>query len=318
MGRLIAFLAPFAIGGVFVLALIVGALMPRDAVTPDPTIALHKEAKEVSFKSDGVFGTFDKAQLQRGFKVYQEVCAACHSLHQVAFRDLAALGFTPAEIKAIAKKNDQPTIDEKTGDAATRPGLPSDKFYGPYANEVAARAANNNALPPDLSLMTKAREHGNRYVYSLLTGYANAPAGWAVPQGLHYNPYFKSINIAMPAPLTSEGQVEYTDGTSEEMKLPAEIWRFDTRKTSKMIFTKKEIKAAYYRMAPEFHPDRWFRRELGSFKSRLEAIFTRITEAMTEYQCDGRTVLGMSEFCDVVTDGIPISHPLLDTDRGIT
>jgi ubiquinol-cytochrome c reductase cytochrome c1 subunit len=213
MGRLIAFLAPFAIGGVFVLALIVGALMPRDAVTPDPTIALHKEAKEVSFKSDGVFGTFDKAQLQRGFKVYQEVCAACHSLHQVAFRDLAALGFTPAEIKAIAKKNEQPTIDEKTGDPAMRPGLPSDKFYGPYANEVAARAANNNALPPDLSLMTKAREHGNRYVYSLLTGYANAPAGWAVPQGLHYNPYFKSINIAMPAPLTSEGQVEYTDGT---------------------------------------------------------------------------------------------------------
>ena len=131
----------------------------------------------------------------------------------MAFRDLAALGFTPAEIKAIAKKNDQPTIDEKTGDAATRPGLPSDKFYGPYANDVAARAANNNALPPDLSLMTKAREHGNRYVYSLLTGYTNAPAGWKVPAGLHYNPYFKSINIAMPAPLTSEGQVEYTDGT---------------------------------------------------------------------------------------------------------
>ena len=213
MGRLIAFLAPFAIGGVFVLALIVGALMPRDAVTPDATKAHFEEAKHVSFKSDGAFGTFDKAQLQRGFKVYQEVCAACHSLNQVAFRDLAALGFTPAEIKAIAKKNDQPTIDEKTGDAATRPGLPSDKFYGPYANDVAARAANNNALPPDLSLMTKAREHGNRYVYSLLTGYANAPADWKVPAGLHYNPYFKSINIAMPAPLTSEGQVEYTDGT---------------------------------------------------------------------------------------------------------
>jgi ubiquinol-cytochrome c reductase cytochrome c1 subunit len=183
---LIAFLAPFAIGGVFVLALIVGALMPRDAVTPDATLALHKEAKEVSFKSDGAFGTFDKAQLQRGFKVYREVCMACHSLNQVAFRDLAALGFTPAEIKAIAKTNDQPTIDEKTGDAATRPGLPSDKFYGPYANDVAARAANNNALPPDLSLMTKAREHGNRYVYSLLTGYANAPADWKVPPGLYY------------------------------------------------------------------------------------------------------------------------------------
>ena len=213
MGRLIAFFAPFAIGGVFVLALLFGAFMPRDTVAPDPAVALHREAKEVSFRSDGAFGTFDRAQLQRGFKVYREVCSACHSLHFVAFRDLSALGFSAAEIKAIAKTNDQLAIDEKTGDATTRPGLPADRFYGPYANEVAARAANNNALPPDLSLMTKAREHGNRYVYSLLTGYAKAPAGWTVPAGLHYNPYFKSINIAMTPPLTSEGQVEYTDGT---------------------------------------------------------------------------------------------------------
>ncbi|MGL4542541.1 MAG: cytochrome c1, partial [Polymorphobacter sp.] len=188
MGRLIAFLSPFAIGGIFVMALLVGAFWPREAVTPDATKEFHREAKEVSFRSDGAFGTFDKAQLQRGFKVYREVCAACHGISQVAFRDLAALGFSPAEIKAIAKTNEQPSIDEKTGEATTRPGLASDKFYGPYPNEVAARAANNNALPPDLSLMTKAREHGNRYVYSLLTGYSTAPASWNVPKGLYYNP----------------------------------------------------------------------------------------------------------------------------------
>lgn len=214
MVRLIAFLSPFAIGGVFVLALLVGALMPREAVAPDAAKALHLEAKHVSFRSDGVFGTFDKSQLQRGFKVYREVCAACHGINLVAFRDLAALGFTPAEIKAIAKTNDQPSIDSRTGEATTRPGLVSDKFFGPYPNETAARAANNNALPPDLSLITKARPHGNAYLYSLLTGYGNtAPASWNVPKGLYFNPYFKSVNIAMPAPLTSDGQVEYTDGT---------------------------------------------------------------------------------------------------------
>jgi ubiquinol-cytochrome c reductase cytochrome c1 subunit len=218
MGRLIAFLAPFAIGSVFVLALLFGAFMPRDAVTPDATLQYHLEAKEVRWQNDGrfgmgVFGTFDRAQLQRGFKVYTEVCSACHSLNRIAFRNLSALGFSTAEIKAIAKKHDVPSIDEKTGEPATRPAIPSDHFSGPFANDIAARAANNNALPPDLSLITKAREHGPRYVYSILTGYKSAPADWKVPTGLHFNPYFKALNIAMPAPLTSDGQVEYTDGT---------------------------------------------------------------------------------------------------------
>lgn len=213
MGRLIAFLAPFAIGGTFVMALLIGALIPRESTTPDAAKALHREAKEASWQSDGIFGTFDRAQLQRGFKVYREVCSACHSLNLVAFRDLTALGFSPAEIKAIAKTNEQPSINDKTGEVSTRPGLASDHFYGPYPNEVAAKAANNNAIPPDLSLITKAREHGPRYVYSLLTGYQVAPAAWKVGPGLHYNPYFKAINIAMPPPLGSEGLVEYSDGT---------------------------------------------------------------------------------------------------------
>ena len=123
--------------------------------------------------SDGPFGKFDKRQLQRGFQVYSEVCSACHSLKLVSFRDLKGLGYNEAEIKKIASdwKTQVPSINPDTGEAATRKALPSDNFPPPFPNEVAARAANNNALPPDLSLITKAREGGAAYVYSLLTGF---------------------------------------------------------------------------------------------------------------------------------------------------
>ena len=132
-------------------------------------------AEAPALASDGPFGKFDKAQLQRGFQVYSEVCSACHSLNLVAFRDLKGLGYNEAEIKKIASdwKTQVPSINPDTGEAATRKALPSDNFPSPFANEIAARAANNNALPPDLSLMTKAREGGAAYVYSLLTGYRN-------------------------------------------------------------------------------------------------------------------------------------------------
>jgi len=198
---------------------------------PAPLAAdeFHKEPKALHLSSDGVFGKFDKRQLQRGFQVYSEVCSACHSLSLVAFRDLAKLGYNEAEIKKIASdwKTQVPSINPDTGEASTRKALPSDVFPSPFANEVAARAANNNALPPDLSLITKAREGGAAYVYSLLTGYANQ-AGYKnekgeellkkfpdakTPPNLHYNPYFANLNLAMPPPLTSDGQVSYGDGT---------------------------------------------------------------------------------------------------------
>jgi ubiquinol-cytochrome c reductase cytochrome c1 subunit len=163
--------------------------------------------------------------LQRGFQVYSGVCSACHSLKLVSFRDLKGLGYNDAEIKKIASdwKTQVPSINPDTGEASTRKALPSDLFPAPFANEVAARAANNNAVPPDLSLMTKAREGGAAYVYSLLTGYRNPdtyrdehgkrlPADAKPPQGLHFNPYFANLNIAMPPPLTTEGQVTYASG----------------------------------------------------------------------------------------------------------
>lgn len=179
----------------------------------------HRHPRELQLSSNGPFGRFDRQQLQRGFQVYKEVCAACHSLRLVAFRDLGALGYNEDEVKAIAAGFTVPGIDQATGEPNTRPGVPTDFFPKPFANDIAARAANNNAIPPDLSLMTKARHDGAAYVYSLLTGYQNQPAELLkhfpdakTPTGLHYNPYFPNLNLAMAPPL-NEGQVTFGDGT---------------------------------------------------------------------------------------------------------
>lgn len=215
------------LGAVFAAVLLISffsnlATYFRNPPAPLAADIFHKEPKEVHFSSDGPFGKFDKAQLQRGFQVYSEVCSACHSLKMVSFRDLKQLGYNDAEIKKIASdwKTQVPSINPDTGEPATRKALPSDNFPAPFANETAARAANNNALPPDLSLITKAREGGAHYVYSLITGYQNQPAELLkrfpdakTPQNLHYNPYFANLNVAMPPPLTSNGQVSYADGT---------------------------------------------------------------------------------------------------------
>ena len=180
----------------------------------------HEHPKALHLSSDGPFGKFDKQQLQRGFQVYKEVCSACHSLRHVAFRDLEQLGYNEAEVKAIAAGFQVPGVDPNTGEATTRAGMPTDYFPKPYPNDIAARAANNNAIPPDLSLMTKARHEGSAYVYSLLTGYQDPPAelvkefpGSAPGPGLHYNPYFANLNLAMAPPLTATDQVSYGDGT---------------------------------------------------------------------------------------------------------
>ena len=223
MVRPIAFLVGLGFVGILLYSLIMGAVAyVSEPPAPTAEHEFHLHPKEVSFASDGPFGKFDLQQLQRGFQVYKEVCSACHSLHQVAFRDFKDLGFTDPEVKAIAKgwSTETPSINPETGEPATRKSTPADKIPTPYANEVAARAANNNALPPDLSLMTKARHDGGAYVYSLLTGYQNQPAELVkkfpdskTGPGLHYNPYFANLNIAMPPPIVAEGQVTYADGT---------------------------------------------------------------------------------------------------------
>jgi len=217
-----ALLAGLAFSGVLLISLFVGVTNNLSNPTP-PTAEeeFHQHPKPLALASDGPFGKFDQQQLQRGFQVYKEVCAACHSLKLVAFRDLHALGYEEAEVKAIANQwtTEVPSINPETGEPATRKATPADYFPSPYANETAARAANNNALPPDLSLITKARHGGAAYVYSLLTGYQKQPAALLkefptakTPANLHYNPYFANLNLAMPPPLTSTGQVTYAPG----------------------------------------------------------------------------------------------------------
>jgi ubiquinol-cytochrome c reductase cytochrome c1 subunit len=207
----------------FVLALAWGFLTtPREAAVESAAHEFHREPKPVSFSFDGPLGHYDRPQLQRGFQVYKEVCAACHSMKMVAFRDLEEIGFSKPEVKAIAKQwaVEVPSINPDTGEPATRKAIPSDYIPSPYANETAARAANNNALPPDMSLLAKAREGGAHYIHSIVVGYEPQPAELLkkfpdakTPTGLHYNPYFANLNIAMPPPLVADGQVTYTDGT---------------------------------------------------------------------------------------------------------
>jgi len=174
------------------------------------------ELKHVDWSFKAPFGMFDRAQLKRGFQVYQEVCAACHSIKYVYYRNLAEDGgpeFTEEEVKAIAADASVMDGPDADGEMFERPAEPKDKFVGPFPNDNAARAANNGALPPDLSLMTKARKNGPDYVYSLLTGYGEPPADLELAEGMTYNAYFPGHQTAMPAPLSDE-QVTYEDGTA--------------------------------------------------------------------------------------------------------
>ena len=171
-----------------------------------------------SFK--GLFGIFDRGALQRGYQVYTEVCASCHSMKYVSYRNLGEKGgpeFSEAEVKAIAASfevTDGPNAD---GEMFIRPGKPSDKFVLPYENVKAAQAANGGAYPPDMSVLVKARGGGVDYIYSLLQGYEEAPSGITLDEGVHYNKYMYGNKIRMSAPL-SDDLVEYGDGTKASVE----------------------------------------------------------------------------------------------------
>ena len=162
------------------------------------------------------FGKFDKNQLQRGFQIYREVCSTCHSLSLISFRNLADLGYNEEEIKAIAGSYEVQDGPNDTGEMFMRPARPSDRFPAPFANRKAAEAANNGAYPPDLSLMTKARHGGADYVKAILMGYAEAPQGFTLASGQHYNRFMSGHRIAMPAPL-GDGFVDYKDGSPKTL-----------------------------------------------------------------------------------------------------
>lgn len=172
----------------------------------------HIPALDHGWPHHGAMSSFDHASIRRGFQVYRQVCASCHSVNKIAFRSLVGVTHSEVDMKKIAESYDISDGPNDIGEMFERPGKLSDKIPGPYQNDEQARSANNGALPPDLSLMVKARHGGIDYVFALLTGYTDAPAGKAMLPGLHYNPYFPGGAIAMGRQLV-DGQVEYEDGT---------------------------------------------------------------------------------------------------------
>ena len=174
----------------------------------------------------GPFGTFDKAAMQRGFQVYNEVCAGCHSMKLIAFRNFADLGYNEADIKALAAQYNVQDGPNDDGEMFMRPAIPADRMPAPYANDNAARAGNNGALPPDLSLIAKARPNGPNYLYSLLSSYDEAPKGKDVPDGMYYNAAYPGHLIAMPQPLYGD-DVEYSDGAPTSIEaVSADLTQF--------------------------------------------------------------------------------------------
>ena len=187
----------------------------------------QKALKDVHFSFQDPLGTYSRVDLQHGFQVYKEVCSACHSLNRVAFHALAQPGgpeFSEAQMKAIAGgykivagPNDKGETTDDKGQPLMRAGVPSDYFPPPFPNEEAARSANGGALPPDLSLIEKARAGGPNYVYSLMTGFHQTPPkGFVVTANKYYNPYFIGWNISMPPPL-ADGQVTFVDGSPNKI-----------------------------------------------------------------------------------------------------
>jgi len=208
-----------------------------------PAAAGHGvEIAEQDWSWDGVFGGFDQTQLQRGYLVYEQVCSACHSMKLVAFRNLAALGFNGEQIDAIAAARQVSDLDQETGEAITRPGRDDDYFPDAFPNPITARYANNGALPPDLSVITKARGAGADYIYALLTGYQDPPPeGASVPDGKYYNAVFPGHVIAMSPPLM-DGRVEYIDGTPNTLdRMARDIAAFLTWAGEPSLVERKEL-----------------------------------------------------------------------------
>jgi ubiquinol-cytochrome c reductase cytochrome c1 subunit len=171
-------------------------------------------SKKLQWTFEGALGYYDRAALQRGFQVYNEVCAACHSMNLLSYRKLKDIGYSDEEVKAIAASKTVRDGPNDEGEMFERPGRTSDKFVNPYANKKAAAAANGGAYPTDLSLIVKSNPGGANYVYSVLTGYNEpAPKDFEVPEGKYYNKYFTGGVIGMPEPLIADGLVTYTDET---------------------------------------------------------------------------------------------------------
>ena len=175
-----------------------------------------KDLLKIDWSFTGITGKFERDSLQRGYQVYKEVCASCHSMQYLSYRNLSQKGgpeFSIEEVKAIAASYEVEDGPNSDGDMFTRPARPSDHFVSPYPNVNAAIASNGGAYPPDMSVLVKARPGGANYIYSVLMGYEEKPADFELEDGVYYNKYMDGNKIKMPSPL-SDDLIEYTDGTN--------------------------------------------------------------------------------------------------------
>jgi len=252
----------------------------------------NKNYVKINWSFKGIFGTFDRASLQRGYQVYQEVCSGCHSAQHLSYRNLSEKGgpeFSVEEAKAIAAQFEVEDGPNSDGEMFMRPGRLSDKFVKPYPNVEASTAANGGAYPPDMSVLAKARKGGADYIYSLLLGYEEPPAGFEIEEGVYYNKYMSGNKIKMTAPL-SDGLVEYSDGTQSTTAQMAKdvttflVWTAEPHLESQHRMGFKSIIYLIILFILVYMSKQKVWSRFGSKKEPEEETFDKVERVVTEYE----------------------------------
>ena len=252
----------------------------------------NKNYVKTNWSFKGIFGTFDRASLQRGYQVYQEVCSGCHSAQHLSYRNLSEKGgpeFSVEEAKAIAAQFEVEDGPNSDGEMFTRLGRLSDKFVKPYPNVEASTAANGGAYPPDMSVLAKARKGGADYIYSLLLGYEEAPTGFELDEGVYYNKYMSGNRIKMLAPL-SDGLVEYSDGTQSTTVQMAKdvttflVWAAEPHLESQHRMGFKSIIYLIILFILVYMSKQKVWSRFGSKVEEEEETFDKVERAVTEYE----------------------------------
>ncbi len=252
----------------------------------------NKNYVKTNWSFKGIFGTFDRASLQRGYQVYQEVCSGCHSAQHLSYRNLSEKGgpeFSVEEAKAIAAQFEVEDGPNSDGEMFTRLGRLSDKFVKPYPNVEASTAANGGAYPPDMSVLAKARKGGADYIYSLLLGYEEAPTDFELDEGIYYNKYMSGNRIKMLAPL-SDGLVEYSDGTQSTTAQMAKdvttflVWAAEPHLESQHRMGFKVIIYLIILLTLVYMSKQKVWSRFGSKVEEEEETFDKVERAVTEYE----------------------------------
>jgi len=252
----------------------------------------NKNYVKTNWSFKGIFGTFDRASLQRGYQVYQEVCSGCHSAQYLSYRNLSEKGgpeFSVEEAKAIAAQFEVEDGPNSDGEMFTRLGRLSDKFVKPYPNVEASTAANGGAYPPDMSVLAKARKGGADYIYSLLLGYEEPPEGFEIEEGVYYNKYMSGNKIKMTAPL-SDGLVEYSDGTQSTTAQMAKdvttflVWAAEPHLESQHRMGFKVIIYLIILLTLVYMSKQKVWSRFGSKVEEEEETFDKVERAVTEYE----------------------------------